>query len=205
MMRTFDQDFKIEIRDQARRLLEQPTASSIYQQDARGTGFNHPRYRRPCAGGRFQAGCEIKPLSEPRQSWSGFCAIIEIQPLHGTRQYRHYWSRKHRPRDPRRPCGKSRDDRAEARLPALHRVDMQPQRGPAPRSAHFRVSAPHHDWREVVNHPDVHVVAELVGGTGVAREVIEASILQKKSVVTANKELMALAGSELWIKRLPRA
>src|SRR5512142_72819 len=54
------------------------------------------------------------------------------------------------------------------------------------------------DWRDVVNSPDVHIVAELVGGTGVAREIIEASIAQKKSVVTANKELMALAGSDLW-------
>ena len=54
------------------------------------------------------------------------------------------------------------------------------------------------DWREVVNHPDVHIVAELVGGTGVARQIMEASFIQKKSVVTANKELMALAGSELW-------
>ena len=58
------------------------------------------------------------------------------------------------------------------------------------------------DWREVVNHPDVHIVAELVGGTGVAREIIEASIAQKKSVVTANKELMALAGSDLWDKAI---
>ena len=58
------------------------------------------------------------------------------------------------------------------------------------------------NWREVVNHPDVHVVAELIGGTGVAREIIEASIAQKKSVVTANKELMALAGSELWDKAI---
>ena len=30
------------------------------------------------------------------------------------------------------------------------------------------------DWREVVAHPDVQVVAELVGGTSVAREMIEA-------------------------------
>lgn len=33
MMRTFDQDFKIEIRDQARRLLEQPASGSLYQQE----------------------------------------------------------------------------------------------------------------------------------------------------------------------------
>src|SRR4051794_32305355 len=46
------------------------------------------------------------------------------------------------------------------------------------------------DWREVVTHPDVHVVAELVGGTSVASEIVEAAIANRKSVVTANKELM---------------
>ena len=54
------------------------------------------------------------------------------------------------------------------------------------------------DWRQVVNHPEVHIVAELVGGSGVAREVIHAAIANGKSVVTANKELMALCGSEIW-------
>src|SRR5687768_3759375 len=54
------------------------------------------------------------------------------------------------------------------------------------------------DWRDVVGDPDVHVVAELVGGTGVAREILETAIDRKKSVVTANKELMALCGADLW-------
>jgi homoserine dehydrogenase len=54
------------------------------------------------------------------------------------------------------------------------------------------------DWREVVNHPDVDIVAELIGGTGVAREIIEAAAANGKSVVTANKELMAASGAELW-------
>lgn len=54
------------------------------------------------------------------------------------------------------------------------------------------------DWREVVNDPDVHIVAELVGGTTVAREIIDAAIAAGKSVVTANKELMATAGAEIW-------
>ena len=54
------------------------------------------------------------------------------------------------------------------------------------------------DWREVVNHPDIDIVAELIGGTGVAREIIEAAIAAGKSVVTANKELLAAAGPELW-------
>ena len=54
------------------------------------------------------------------------------------------------------------------------------------------------DWREVVSHPKVDIIAELVGGTGVAAEIIEGAISHKKSVVTANKELMASCGSEIW-------
>src|SRR5271155_2188746 len=54
------------------------------------------------------------------------------------------------------------------------------------------------DWREVVAHPEVDIVAELVGGTTVAREIIDGAIAHKKSVVTANKELMALCGAEIW-------
>lgn len=54
------------------------------------------------------------------------------------------------------------------------------------------------DWREVVNHPKVDIVAELVGGTTTAREIIDGAIAAGKSVVTANKELMALQGAEIW-------
>jgi homoserine dehydrogenase len=54
------------------------------------------------------------------------------------------------------------------------------------------------DWQEVVTHPEVDIVAELVGGTLVAREIIDAAIRNGKSVVTANKELMALCGAEIW-------
>jgi homoserine dehydrogenase len=32
------------------------------------------------------------------------------------------------------------------------------------------------NWREVVDHPDIQIVVELIGGTGVAREVIEAAV-----------------------------
>ena len=54
------------------------------------------------------------------------------------------------------------------------------------------------DWREVVSHPEVDIVVELVGGTTVAREIIDAATRHGKSVVTANKELMALCGAEIW-------
>ena len=60
------------------------------------------------------------------------------------------------------------------------------------------------DWREVVNHPDVDVVAELVGGTTTAREIVETALENGKSVVTANKELMALCGPALWEKAIQK-
>lgn len=60
------------------------------------------------------------------------------------------------------------------------------------------------DWREVVNHPEVDVVAELVGGTTTAREIVETALENGKSVVTANKELMALCGPELWEKAIQK-
>jgi homoserine dehydrogenase len=53
-------------------------------------------------------------------------------------------------------------------------------------------------WREVVTHPGVQIVAELVGGTDVASEIIDASIEHRKSVVTANKAIMASCGSDIW-------
>ncbi len=54
------------------------------------------------------------------------------------------------------------------------------------------------DWRELVANPDIDIVAELVGGTTVAKEIIQSAVKERKSIVTANKELMALAGAELW-------
>ncbi len=54
------------------------------------------------------------------------------------------------------------------------------------------------DWRELVRHPEVDIVVELVGGTTVAAEIIEDAIAHHRSVVTANKELMAKCGSQIW-------
>src|ERR1700722_8902933 len=52
------------------------------------------------------------------------------------------------------------------------------------------------DWREVVSNPDVDIVAELIGGTTVAKDIIEGAIASGKSIVTANKELIAPCGAE---------
>ncbi len=54
------------------------------------------------------------------------------------------------------------------------------------------------DWRELVADPAVEIVVELVGGTGVAREVIVGALSAGKSVVTANKALLAHFGPELY-------
>lgn len=56
------------------------------------------------------------------------------------------------------------------------------------------------DWREVVCNPEVDVVVEVIGGTGTASQIIETALKERKSVVTANKELMALRGADLWEK-----
>ena len=54
------------------------------------------------------------------------------------------------------------------------------------------------DWRQLLEYPGVDIVVELVGGTTVAAQIIESAIAAGKSVVTANKELMALRGAEIW-------
>ena len=54
------------------------------------------------------------------------------------------------------------------------------------------------DWKEIVRDPEIDIVVELIGGTATAGHIIEESLRQRKSVVTANKELMAVRGAELW-------
>jgi homoserine dehydrogenase len=53
-------------------------------------------------------------------------------------------------------------------------------------------------WREVVCDPSVDVVVEAIGGISTASQIITEALGTHKSVVTANKELMALRGSEFW-------
>lgn len=60
------------------------------------------------------------------------------------------------------------------------------------------------DWQEVIDDSEIDIVAELIGGTGVARAVVEGAINNGKSVVTANKELMALDGPEIWAQAAAR-
>ena len=54
------------------------------------------------------------------------------------------------------------------------------------------------DWREVVFDPQVQLVAELIGGTTTAKEIILAALKLGKPVVTANKALLSAHGEELF-------
>lgn len=53
------------------------------------------------------------------------------------------------------------------------------------------------DWRRAVEDPTVDVVIELIGGIGVAKEAVTSALLHGKQVITANKDLVATAGTEL--------
>ena len=50
----------------------------------------------------------------------------------------------------------------------------------------------------VIANPDIEIVIELIGGTGVARTLVLAAIAAGKHVVTANKALLAVHGTEIF-------
>ncbi len=54
------------------------------------------------------------------------------------------------------------------------------------------------DAKAVIDDPEVEVVIELVGGTGVAKEFVLRALEQGKPVVTANKALLADFGAEIF-------
>lgn len=51
---------------------------------------------------------------------------------------------------------------------------------------------------EIVNNPEIDIVAELVGGIDPAYDLIKTAIKNGKHIVTANKELLAKKGEELF-------
>ena len=54
------------------------------------------------------------------------------------------------------------------------------------------------NWRELVDDPQIQIVAELVGGTTTAREIVLSALRAGKPVVTANKALLSAHGEELF-------
>jgi homoserine dehydrogenase len=54
------------------------------------------------------------------------------------------------------------------------------------------------DAREIIKNPAIDIVVELIGGTGIARELVLEAIRAGKHVVTANKALLAVHGTEIF-------
>jgi homoserine dehydrogenase len=67
-----------------------------------------------------------------------------------------------------------------------------------PRPYQIPKSAMTTDWQSVVNDPQVNIVAELAGGTTIARTMILSALKLGKPVVTANKALLSAHGEELF-------
>ena len=54
------------------------------------------------------------------------------------------------------------------------------------------------DAREVIANPEIDIVIELIGGYGIAKALVLEAIAAGKHVVTANKALLAVHGTEIF-------
>lgn len=84
--------------------------------------------------------------------------------------------------------------RAGVELALVKCADRSPERAAALGIEPARFTT---EIAEVINDPSVDIVVELIGGTGVAREVVLGALQAGKTVVTANKALMATHGQEV--------
>ena len=74
-------------------------------------------------------------------------------------------------------------------------ADLDTARAKAIVGDHAQVVA---DARAVIANPDIDVVIELIGGYGIARQLVLEAIAAGKHVVTANKALLAVHGTEIF-------
>ena len=81
------------------------------------------------------------------------------------------------------------------RLERIADIDLETDRGVS-----LDAYALTDDWQEVVSDPEIELVIELIGGTGIARKVVCAALEAGKRVVTANKALLASHGDEVYAK-----
>ena len=81
----------------------------------------------------------------------------------------------------------------EIRITAVHRRDQAAARAIV--GDHARVVA---DPREIIADPSIDIVIELIGGTDIAKTLVLEAIAAGKHVVTANKALLAVHGSEIF-------
>jgi homoserine dehydrogenase len=86
----------------------------------------------------------------------------------------------------------------EARTGARLRVTAVCRRSPLPPSAVPHGARTVSQWNDLVAAPDVDVVVEAIGGTTVAYQVVRTALELGKPVVTANKNLIAERGEEIF-------
>lgn len=72
-------------------------------------------------------------------------------------------------------------------------IDVKSDRGVRIPEAVFTTDA-----RKVVNDPEIDIIVEMIGGQGIAKDLILKAIENDKHVVTANKALLASQGNELF-------
>ena len=65
-------------------------------------------------------------------------------------------------------------------------------------SFNFDKSVLINDYKKILNDPEIKIVVELIGGETIAKQIIIEAFQAKKSVVTANKALIAKYGVELF-------
>ena len=86
----------------------------------------------------------------------------------------------------------------ERKLGVVARIAAVAEKDPGKVLAAFPGQRVVADYRELCADPSIAVVVELVGGTGVAYEIIRGALEAGKHVITANKALLALRGDELF-------
>ncbi|HPU54190.1 MAG TPA: homoserine dehydrogenase [Burkholderiaceae bacterium] len=85
--------------------------------------------------------------------------------------------------------------RAGRRIEITRVADLDVARARAVVGDRARVDS---DARGLVADPEIDIVVELIGGYGIARELVMAAIENGKHVVTANKALLAVHGNEIF-------
>ncbi len=85
--------------------------------------------------------------------------------------------------------------RAGRRIEITRVADLDVARARALVGEHVLVDT---DARALVADPAIDIVVELIGGYGIARELVMAAIENGKHVVTANKALLAVHGNEIF-------
>ena len=72
-------------------------------------------------------------------------------------------------------------------------IDLETDRG-----VEFKEGVLTNDANAVVNDPDIDIIIEMIGGEGIAKELILKAIEKGKQVITANKALLASQGNTLF-------